>query len=171
MAAIQTATQQSGKRSQCAQTWAVQACELFLLQRASEGFCREVQILVLCYVTLAWAQVHLKMRRNAKGHKAISEIKAGEGIVTLKVTDCEQERRRHRPTGRNESRREQKSTIERLSWITTELGCGSNSGRAASSCLAGSASGLTCTQVNTLLCSSSWSEGGVAAVAWFQVQG
>lgn len=165
MAAIQTATQQSGKRSQ----WAVQACELFLLQCACEGFCWEVQILVLCYVTLAWAQVHLKMRRNAEGHKAISEIKAGEGIVMLKVTDCEQERRRHRPTGRNESRREQKSTTGRLSWITTELGCGSNS--AASSCLAGSASGLTCTQVNTLLCSSSWSEGGVAAVAWFQVQG
>lgn len=53
-----------------------QACQLFLLQHAGGG-CWEVQILVLCYVTLAWAQVHLKMRRNAEGHKAISEMKAG----------------------------------------------------------------------------------------------
>ena len=34
-----------------------------------------------------------------------------------------------------------------------------------------SASGLTGAQVNTWLRSSSWSEGGVVAVAWFQVQG
>lgn len=130
---------------------------------------------VLCYVPLAWAQVHLKMRTNAEGRKAISEMKAtGEGITTLKVTDSEQERRRHRPTGRtgwNRRRREQTSTTGRLSWITTELSCGSNSDRAASSGSAGSVSGLTCAQVNTWLPSSSWSEVGVVAVAWFQVQG
>lgn len=175
MAEIQTATQQSRKRSHCAQTWAVQAGELFLLQRGWEGFRWEVQILVLCCVPLAWAQVHLKMRTNAEGRKAISEMKAtGEGIMTLKVTDSEQERRRHRPTGRtgwNRRRREQTSTTGRLSWITTELGCGSNSDRAASSGSAGSVSGLTCAQVNTWLRSSSWSEVGVVAVAWFQVQG
>lgn len=166
MAAIPTATQQSGKRSQCAHTWTVQACQLILLQSACGGFCWEVQILVLCYVTLAWAQVHLKMRRNAKRHKAISEIKAGEGIM-MKVTGSEQQRRRHRPTGRTGSRWEQKSTTGRCSWITTELGCGSNSDRVASSCLAGSASGLT--QVNTRLCNSFWSGSGVVAVAQFQV--
>lgn len=112
-AAIRTATQQLAKRSQRAQTWALQACELFLLQRGWEGFCLEMWIVVLRCVTLVWAQVHGKMRRNAEGQKAISKMKAGgrgRGIVTLKVTDYEQERRHHRPagwTGQGESRSRQ----------------------------------------------------------------
>lgn len=126
----------------------------------------EVNILVLCSV--GWAQVHLKMRKNAEGHKAISEMKARGWWWWWGNHDAEGHRLQQETDWME---REEESTTWRLPWITTEIGCGSNSSRAASSCLAGSASGLTCTQVHARLSSSSWSEGGVVAVAWFQVQG
>lgn len=178
MAEIQRATQQSRKRSHCAQTWAVQAGELFLLQRGWEGFRWEVQILVLCCVMFHWPE-----------HRCISkwEQMPKDAKQYLKWKRREKESWRWRwPTpnrsdaatdrldaldGTGAGENTQTSTTGRLSWITTELGCGSNSDRAASSGSAGSVSGLTCAQVNTWLRSSSWSEVGVVAVAWFQVQG
>lgn len=119
--------------------------EPFLLQRGWEGFCLEVWIVVLRCGTLVWAQVHGKMRRNAEGHKAISKTKAGGG----RNRDAEGHRLRTgalppQTSWMDWTGREQKSTTGRLSLINTELGCGSNSGRVASSCWGGSASGLTC---------------------------
>lgn len=134
------ATQQFAKHSQRAQTWAIQARELFLLQRGWE----EVWIVVLRCVTLVWAQVHGKMRRNAEGHKAISKTKVGG-----RNHDAEGHRLRTgapppQTSWKDWTGREQKSTTGRHSLINTELGCGSNSGRVVSSCWGGSASVLTC---------------------------